>query len=106
MTGAFDQLSDSPLGGLVTVRTEKVHATSTGVTVEAARIELLNAAGAPVVTVVLGSAKAGVRGDACRANTDGTDVNGTPGEQCADGLDNDGDGDADCADALDCCLPP
>jgi len=79
LTSAFDQLSDSPLGGLITVRTEKVYPTATGVTVEAARIELLDASGSPVVTVVLGSAKAGADGAVCTRNADGSDANGNGG---------------------------
>lgn len=85
LTSAFDQLSASPLGGVISVRTEKVYPTSTTVTVEAARIELLDASGAPVVTVVLGSAKAGADGAVCTRNADGSDANGNGGSTSGSG---------------------
>lgn len=78
LTGAFDQLSDSQLGGVITVRTEKTVKTATGATVEAARIELLKAAGTtPLLTVVIGASKAGVVGDVCAVPT--PPVTGTGG---------------------------
>jgi len=75
LTSAFDGISDSGLGGVITVRTEKVYSTGVGTaqegrTVEAARVELLKAAGTtPLATVVIGQSKAGINGAVCTEPT-------------------------------------
>jgi len=52
------QVGASPLGDVVRIVANDTVRTATGVTVQALRIELLSAAGAPLASVVLGEAKA------------------------------------------------
>lgn len=85
------QVSDSPLGGLIKVRVNQKIRTADALTVEALRVELFSAAGAPQGVVVLGSAKVVQIGDTCAPaaappTTGGTNgTNGTNGASGAPG---------------------
>lgn len=78
------QVNDSPLGGAIKVLVNQKIVTPDGLTVQAVRIELFSAAGAPQGTVVIGEAKVSKAGDTCApastTTTGGsTGTNGTNG---------------------------
>jgi hypothetical protein len=87
------QVSDSPLGGVIKVRVNQKLATADSLTVEALRVELFSAAGTPQAVTVFGAAKVARTGDTCApaqtattptpTGTNGT--NGAPGTNGSNG---------------------
>src|SRR3954452_13311343 len=78
------QFDDSPLGGVIKVLVNQKIPTADGLTVQALRIELFDAAGAPQGVAVLCEAKVVKQGDTCAtptppADTTGGGPNGTNG---------------------------
>jgi hypothetical protein len=79
------QFDDSPFGGVIKVLVNQKIPTADGLTVQAVRIELFDAAGAPQGVAVLGEAKVAKQGDTCAAaappagNGGGSGTNGTNG---------------------------
>src|SRR3954447_23684251 len=78
------QFDDSPFGGVIKVLVNQKIPTADGLTVQALRIELFDAAGAPQGVAVLGEAKVAKRGHTRAAatppaDTTGVGTNGTNG---------------------------
>src|SRR3954452_6982125 len=77
------QFDDSPFGGVIKVLVNQKIPTADGLTVQALRIELFDAAGAPQGVAVLGEAKVAKQGDPCAAAAPPADnggaTNGTNG---------------------------
>jgi hypothetical protein len=84
------QVSDSPLGGIITVRVNQKIATADSLTVQAVRVELFSASGSTQGTIVLGASKVARTGDTCApaAPASGTSTatgTGTAGANGANG---------------------
>ena len=79
------ELNDSPFGGVVKVLVNQKTQTADGLTVQALRIELFGAAGAPQGVAVLGEAKVARQGDTCAAAPPPTDTPVTTGSNGTNG---------------------
>lgn len=79
------QISGSPLGGLVRVIVNDRVQTADGLTVQAVRIELFSAAGSPQGTIVLGEAKVSSQGACAAAQPTTPPAGGTGGTNGTNG---------------------
>lgn len=79
------QFDDSPFGGAVKVLVNQKIPTADGLTVQALRIELFDAAGAPQGVAVLGEAKVAKQGDTCAAASPPADNGGPNGTNGTNG---------------------